>query len=394
MIKRIARFSSGRNLLLQGTALLAMVAPVITGTVAAPCLSAQPSNLPTPALERTPPARKPVLLAQVQEQALKPAPVPQDSGRDAAGFDTISIQPCDPNNPAWRHPENGGIGSTSPGKLWADCTSAALLVEQYLTWSNYLPFESRTLIGGSIRGKMAHELVRGAPDWFFSELFTIQATTANPDANDPAPPRGTAGGLGRAGGPAGSLTITSDRPPAGSAVANRIMYGPMLLSLLETRFQLRIHQAKEEATAYELTIAAGGVKFRPTEPGSCDTSEMPTKNSIYKADGRPLCGADSWRWGGSAMTLDAVGITMGSFTDGLSHTLCSQVIDKTGLTGIFGFHMSYEWQGKDCHLNSNYSPAPDKIFEALEQKLGLKLTPVQSSKDVMVIDRIERPSFH
>ncbi len=36
--------------------------------------------------------------------------------------------------------------------------------------------------------------------------------------------------------------------------------------------------------------------------------------------------------------------------------------------------------------------APPDIFTAFEQQLGLKLQPTKALVDVMVIDRIERPS--
>src|SRR5262249_22072989 len=55
------------------------------------------------------------------------------------------------------------------------------------------------------------------------------------------------------------------------------------------------------------------------------------------------------------------------------------VIDKTGLTGLFDFHLEY--------VPDTFGPS---IFAALKQQLGLELTPAKGSGELLVIDRIEQ----
>jgi len=47
--------------------------------------------------------------------------------------------------------------------------------------------------------------------------------------------------------------------------------------------------------------------------------------------------------------------------------------------------------GGDMRLPPSDNPPPD-LFTAMEQQLGLKLTPVKEPVDVIEIDRLERPT--
>ena len=50
----------------------------------------------------------------------------------------------------------------------------------------------------------------------------------------------------------------------------------MLQPVLEDRFQLKIHRDTEEVSMYNLTVAKGGLKVKPMEPGGCAERD-PTK---------------------------------------------------------------------------------------------------------------------
>ena len=77
------------------------------------------------------------------------------------------------------------------------------------------------------------------------------------------------------------------------------------------------------------------------------------------------------------------------------------VRDQTGLTGKFDFKM--EWtpeQGGAVVPGERPEEAnpPDisgpSIFTAIQQQLGLKLEPAKGPVDVVVIDRVEKPSVN
>lgn len=63
------------------------------------------------------------------------------------------------------------------------------------------------------------------------------------------------------------------------------------------------------------------------------------------------------------------------------------VLDRTGLTGNFGFQLKFA-------PATNVNPDPDRphLVTALTEQLGLKLEATQAPIDVLVIDRVDRPS--
>jgi uncharacterized protein (TIGR03435 family) len=83
---------------------------------------------------------------------------------------------------------------------------------------------------------------------------------------------------------------------------------------------------------------------------------------------------------------------------GLSGRVGRPVIDKTGLTGPFDIHLEYSredamrmTEGLDPSIASPSGTKPS-IFKALQEQLGLKLTPEKAPVEVIVIDHAEPPS--
>jgi uncharacterized protein (TIGR03435 family) len=78
------------------------------------------------------------------------------------------------------------------------------------------------------------------------------------------------------------------------------------------------------------------------------------------------------------------------------------VIDKTGVNGTFDFHLEYTPDetlgrtpaGGDAAGQAGALPdtSGPSIFTAVQEQLGLKLDSGSGPVDVLVIDRVERPS--
>jgi len=176
-----------------------------------------------------------------------------------------------------------------------------------------------------------------------------------------------------------------------------LMNGPMLQALLEDRFRLKIHRETEEIPVYALTVAKGGVKMKRSEAGSCvpvDANSAPRQSSPVFC-GRPLPGTR-----GRNVTMDARGMKITNLADELlSRILDRPVVDKTGLDGMFDFHLEFtpdDATRLDAGGHGDASgPASDpgalSVFTAVEQQLGLKLVPDKGLFGVLVIDRVERP---
>ena len=82
-----------------------------------------------------------------------------------------------------------------------------------------------------------------------------------------------------------------------------------------------------------------------------------------------------------------------------SNVLDKPVVNQTGLTGRYDFALKFT---PDAGQIANFGAgmpgtpgdldAPPDIFAAFQQQLGLKLESTKAAVDVMVIEKIERPS--
>jgi uncharacterized protein (TIGR03435 family) len=122
----------------------------------------------------------------------------------------------------------------------------------------------------------------------------------------------------------------------------------MLQALLEDRFQLKIHREIREGSVYELTVAKGGPRLKT---GSCvpfDPNHLPRQTAPGEVPvnycGRMTQGGDASRRtvdGKGVDIVPTIGLLAPSLTGFLSDALDRTVINKTGLTGAFDFHL--EW---------------------------------------------------
>ena len=86
----------------------------------------------------------------------------------------------------------------------------------------------------------------------------------------------------------------------------------------------------------------------------------------------------------------------------LSRPLGRTVVDKTGITGEFQIQLTYTPVAPSVPSPDGAPPgradgagAPDRgpdIFTAVQEQLGLKLQSGKGPVEVLVIDRVERPS--
>lgn len=189
------------------------------------------------------------------------------------------------------------------------------------------------------------------------------------------------------GGPDWAKTDTWDIEASGSGAPIAQMYGPMLQKLLEDRFQLKIHRETRQLPVYILsTVAKGGSKLSATKEGSCIPLDL--NNMQPPAPGAVRCGSASVRGNAARTVIDSHGQTLTALAaQGFHADLDRPVIDQTGLIGMFDIHLEFARDG---------APAGDlsapSLFTAVQEQLGLKLTPDKGPVEVLVIDHLERPS--
>jgi uncharacterized protein (TIGR03435 family) len=173
------------------------------------------------------------------------------------------------------------------------------------------------------------------------------------------------------------------------------MVGPMLIALLEDRLQLKAHTEPRDTPVFALTLAEGPRKLQPAAEGSCKPLDL--ENVAARDTTARYCGFGTSRIEGGTVIADSYGITMGELASRVLPIQAGRlVVDRTGLTGRFDIHLEFRRSGTarvngEVPTDEPESAAPT-IFAVLQQRLGLKLTPATVPIDVVVIDRIERPS--
>jgi uncharacterized protein (TIGR03435 family) len=213
-----------------------------------------------------------------------------------------------------------------------------------------------------------------APDWMANERFDIIAKAS---VETPVAPMG-------------------GRPDA--------VVRLMVQSLLEERFRLAAHREKRPLPIYNLVLARADGKPGPQLKAS--TVDCAAARSGGRGPGRgapppgppapgerPACGMFM-----SPGRLMAGGTPLSQLISPLSIFTRRIVVDKTGLTG--GYDIDLVWTPDQMPSGPPppgvtmpaIDPNGPSIFTALQEQLGLKLESQTSPVDVLVIDRVERPT--
>ena len=145
----------------------------------------------------------------------------------------------------------------------------------------------------------------------------------------------------------------------------------LVRKLLAERFGLKLHEDTKELAVYAITVAKGEEKMARS---TGDPNGPPDENE---------------RSNGGMVTMKMTNMSMGEFATNLGYFLDRPVVDQTGLTGRYDFQL--KWTVDESKAPTDGS-APPGMFTAIQEQLGLKLEPVKVPADVLVIDKVERPS--
>lgn len=161
----------------------------------------------------------------------------------------------------------------------------------------------------------------------------------------------------------------------------------MMRALLVDRFKLAAHLETREAQSYKLRLARTDPKLGPRlEPPMADCP-VATGTAAQGPCG-PGQQPDALIFGNTKVS---------NLTWILGLIVGARVEDETGLTDSYRVNLKFTPPPRLAPLDAN-NPIPavsaeaPSIFEAVEEQLGLKLVPFKGTIDVLVIDRIERPT--
>ena len=186
--------------------------------------------------------------------------------------------------------------------------------------------------------------------------------------------------------------VTTERFDVMAKTSGERPSSAMLRALLVERFKLRMRVESREGTVFELMMAKKDGKLGPgLTKASCPAEDAPPptlEDALARKMAAPVppdvgpC--QSMRIGGGP-TLIGEGVTIADLARTLTYApiISAPVIDRTGLTDRYNFHMQYR---PDSDPNPDHGPT---LPAALEEQLGLKLERTKGTIDVVVIDHVE-----
>lgn len=191
--------------------------------------------------------------------------------------------------------------------------------------------------------------------------------------------------------------IIATASPSSSVEQMRIM----LRGLLADRFKLKVHCEKREMPIYALSLARKDGKLgpnlhesgvdcaangaRPLDANAQDPAQQdPAKRCMLL----PLFNLGRFQ---------VRGLHMENVASALNNVVDRTIVDKTGLKGAFEFDLSWT---PDSLQPANAGPAAPpradvtgpSLFTALQEQLGLKLDAQRDQIELLVLDRVERPT--
>jgi len=272
-------------------------------------------------------------------------------------FEVASIKRCADDGDVGPGRRGGVPASFSPGRMTLNCRNVMDLINAaYVMYAdgrnpnmhNFLRLKGIPIVGG--------------PGWIDSERYTINAKAEN------------------------------------NATAH-MMEGPLMQTLLERRFKLKIHRETREIPVYNLVVAKGGPKLKPFQEGSC-TPMPPWDFTQFPFSVAPLPPGQRYcQVGGGAagpnFDMRAQGVSLDDFA--LLLYPGRPVVNKTGIKGVFEIHYEFgleedaRKQLTDLTGNDPGEPTMPSAFIAIQEQLGLKLEPAKGKGEFLVIDHVERP---
>jgi bla regulator protein BlaR1 len=265
-------------------------------------------------------------------------------------FEVASVKPCTVDPPGTG---GGGRKAGSPTPRSPERLSTACMSVEDLIRDAYVMFAK-----GDLYRDPSNPPLSGVPDWTRTARYIIDAK-------------------------------------AEGAHTQGMMMGPMLQTLLEDRFHVKVHHETREVPVYFLSVAKDGPKLTPFQKGSCTPVEFGTVPAQRPVD---MCHVMVGRG-----TLTAQASTVTTMSKLLPLILDRPVIDKTGITGTYDFFLKFALDERTPYPTPDgMAPGPPPvtavdepgptIFEALQKQYGLKLDPGKGPREFVVIDHVERPS--
>lgn len=255
-----------------------------------------------------------------------------------------------------------GESSSSPSKFEV-ATIKPSVAEFHGTMIQAQPGGGLRVTGATLRTLLAYTYnvrdfqITGGPVWITSDRYDIVAKPEHSTGAD-------------------NLSDALRQLTAEQRKIYNEQMGQRMQALLMDRFHLAIHRETKEQPMYAMVIGKSGSKLQASPEG---------------VTGRVRMGRGE---------ISGEGAQLQVFAATLANVVGRPVIDKTGLSGNFNFKLNWT-PDPGTGLGppgpppgADAAPASDgpSIFTALQEQLGLRLESDKGPVEMIVIDRVERPS--
>jgi len=240
----------------------------------------------------------------------------------------------------------------SKGRLVATNVTPKLLMRY--AYDRQLP-KDEMLRAGVLFSNVSGLQVIGGPNWISTERFDIEA-----------------------------------KPPAVNAISQEEMQ-LMMQSLLESRFQLKVHSDLREVPTYNLVVVKSG-KLPPSDADAPPPPGLPPQpRGMLRTFtiGKPPSSIAAL-----IQTMYGRGVSTSTLAMQLESWAGRPVFDKTNSTGLYDIHLEFSPAASRPQATTDTAsdPSGPSIFTAIQQELGLKLESSKGPVEVLVIDSVQRPS--
>jgi uncharacterized protein (TIGR03435 family) len=196
-------------------------------------------------------------------------------------------------------------------------------------------------------------------------------------------------------------TITAKMPDGAPLAAQQVA----IRNLLKDRFKLVTHLETRELPIYNLVLARSDGRLGPALKESspeCQAAVRDWGEAIRRgapAQAPPAAVAKCVTSQPGIGTSGFNGQPISSLVTVLPQFVDRQVIDRTGLTGLYDLTLKWTPEATPSLLGLPQEPLPPpdpdvpNIFTALQEQLGLKLEAGRGPVEVIVIDRLEKPTL-
>jgi uncharacterized protein (TIGR03435 family) len=231
------------------------------------------------------------------------------------------------------------------------------------------------LVIGQALGVPADRII-GLPDWIDKERYTIAAVSAEPAAR--------------------ALAV-------------------MVTNMLKDRFKMVTHRETRELPVYNLVFARTDKRLGPglkPSPPECQAAIAARLEEIKRGGTVPTVPAGPKECQSALINPGIAsfsGVEMAVIAQILTQSVGRPVIDKTGLTGAYDYTLKWTPEagigsptpfglppgvlGRSPDAPQPVDPDAPNLFTAVQEQLGLKLESARGPVEVVVIDRLEKPTL-